>query len=163
MIGFGMAVASCWTIMQTTEPRPRQITTPTPHHSIFSSFTGWMQSRLVLPFWYRLTRVVPDKGPLNGCVCVCVLQAGCSSWRPINRVKAPKAQIPTKWKLHEQFSVKLFLKCSCWSPTYPAWGLSSSFPSYRLSFCCPFSRLFPFCLSCPCLGRSPGKQRSAWS
>jgi len=28
--------------------------------------------RLVLPFWYRLTWVVPDKGPLNGCVCVCV-------------------------------------------------------------------------------------------
>jgi len=22
------------------------------------------------PFWYWLTRVVPDKGPLNGCVCV---------------------------------------------------------------------------------------------
>jgi len=21
-------------------------------------------------FWYRLTRVVPDKGPLDGCVCV---------------------------------------------------------------------------------------------
>ena len=29
------------------------------------------QSRLVLPFWYRLTQVVPDKGPLNVCVCVC--------------------------------------------------------------------------------------------
>jgi len=28
---------------------------------------------LVLPFWYRLTWVVPDKGPLNGCVCVCVV------------------------------------------------------------------------------------------
>jgi len=27
---------------------------------------------LVLPFWYRLTRVVPEKGPLNVCVCVCV-------------------------------------------------------------------------------------------
>jgi len=26
---------------------------------------------LVLPFWYRPTRVVLDKGPLNGCVCVC--------------------------------------------------------------------------------------------
>ena len=26
-----------------------------------------------LPFWYRLTRVVPDKRPLNVCVCVCVL------------------------------------------------------------------------------------------
>ena len=25
------------------------------------------KSRLVLPFWYRLTRIVPDKGPLNGC------------------------------------------------------------------------------------------------
>ena len=29
-----------------------------------------VKSRLVLPFWYRLTRLVPDKGPLNGCVCV---------------------------------------------------------------------------------------------
>jgi len=29
-----------------------------------------VKSRLVFPFWYRLTRVVPDKGPLNGCVCV---------------------------------------------------------------------------------------------
>ena len=23
-----------------------------------------------LPFWYRPTQVVPEKGPLNGCVCV---------------------------------------------------------------------------------------------
>ena len=29
-----------------------------------------VKSRLVLPFWYRLTRVVPDKRPLNGCVCI---------------------------------------------------------------------------------------------
>ena len=34
-----------------------------------------VKSRLVLPFWYRLTRVVPDTGPLNGCVCVCVCHA----------------------------------------------------------------------------------------
>jgi len=27
-----------------------------------------VKSRLVLPFWYRLTRVVPETGPLNGCV-----------------------------------------------------------------------------------------------
>ena len=27
-----------------------------------------VKSRLVLPFWYRLTWVVPNKGPLNGCV-----------------------------------------------------------------------------------------------
>jgi len=29
-----------------------------------------VKSRLVLPLWYRLTQVVPDKGPLNGCVFV---------------------------------------------------------------------------------------------
>ena len=28
-----------------------------------------VKSRLVLPYWYRLTRVVLEKGPLNGCVC----------------------------------------------------------------------------------------------
>ena len=31
-----------------------------------------LKSRLVLPFWYRLTWVVPEKGPLNRCVCVSV-------------------------------------------------------------------------------------------
>jgi len=31
-----------------------------------------VKSRLVLPFWYQLTWVVPEKGSLNGCVCVCV-------------------------------------------------------------------------------------------
>ena len=31
-----------------------------------------VKSRLVLPFWFWLTRVVPEKGPLNGCVCVCM-------------------------------------------------------------------------------------------
>ena len=30
-----------------------------------------VKSRLVLPFLYRLTWVVPGKGPLNGRVCVC--------------------------------------------------------------------------------------------
>ena len=31
-----------------------------------------VKSRLVLPFWYRPTRVVPEKGPLNGCMYVIV-------------------------------------------------------------------------------------------
>jgi len=31
-----------------------------------------VKSRLFLPFWYRLTRVVPDKGPFKR-VCVCVI------------------------------------------------------------------------------------------
>jgi len=34
-------------------------------HCLFSS----VKSRLVLLFWYRLTQVVPDKGPLNRCCC----------------------------------------------------------------------------------------------
>jgi len=29
------------------------------------------KSRLVLPLWYRLTQVFPDKRPLNGCCCCC--------------------------------------------------------------------------------------------
>jgi len=28
-------------------------------------------------FWYWLTQVVPDNGPLNGCVCVCVCVCSC--------------------------------------------------------------------------------------
>jgi len=32
-----------------------------------------VKPRLVLPFWYRPTRVVLEKGLLNGCVCVCVI------------------------------------------------------------------------------------------
>jgi len=39
----------------------------------YSLSVASVKSRLVLPFWYRLTWVVLEKGPLNGCVCVCVL------------------------------------------------------------------------------------------
>jgi len=31
--------------------------------------------RLVLPFWYRPTLLVPEKGSSNGCVCVCVVES----------------------------------------------------------------------------------------
>ena len=41
-----------------------------------------VKSRLVLPLWYRLTWVVPDKGPLNVCVCVCVCQVARGHWPP---------------------------------------------------------------------------------
>ena len=30
-----------------------------------------VKSRLVLPFWYRLTWMVAEKAPINVCVCVC--------------------------------------------------------------------------------------------
>jgi len=32
-------------------------------------YLKWMGTDLLI--WYRLTRIVLDKGPLNGCVCVC--------------------------------------------------------------------------------------------
>ena len=41
-----------------------------------SLFLASIKSRLVLPFWYRLTRVVPVKGLLNGCCC-CLLPFIC--------------------------------------------------------------------------------------
>ena len=40
-----------------------------------------LKSRLVLPFWYRLTHIVLEKGPLNGCVCVCVCVLASSTIR----------------------------------------------------------------------------------
>ena len=38
-------------------------------------------SRLVLPFWYRLTRVVLDKGLLNACVYICL---HLSKWQSVH-------------------------------------------------------------------------------
>ena len=43
---------------------------PSTYHCYSLSLAS-VKSRLFLPFWYWLTRVVPDKGPLNRCVCVC--------------------------------------------------------------------------------------------
>ena len=40
--------------------------------TVLLTVSCFSKSRLVFPFWYRLTQVVPDKGPLDGCVCVCV-------------------------------------------------------------------------------------------
>jgi len=34
-----------------------------------------LKSRLVLPFWYRLTQVVLEKRPLNGCIAAAALAA----------------------------------------------------------------------------------------
>jgi len=39
MTGFWDGSGISWTICKQSAPRSRQITTPTPHHSIF---TGWM-------------------------------------------------------------------------------------------------------------------------
>ena len=57
-----------------------------------------VKSGLVIPLWYRLTRVVPDKGPLNGCVCVCYYYY--YYYRPHD---APRWVIePSRWLLLER-------------------------------------------------------------
>jgi len=43
--------------------------------------------QIVLPFWYRPTRVVPEKGPLNGCVCVWSVYIGKSEQHSANRTR----------------------------------------------------------------------------
>jgi len=57
-----LAWLSVWSEMQTS------IWPSWCHYHSLSSAS--VQSRLVLPFWYQLTHVVLDKGPLNGCVRV---------------------------------------------------------------------------------------------
>ena len=52
-----------------------------------------VKSRLVLPFWYQLTWVVTEKGPLNGCVCVCLLLI---VYWSVNRLVLPFWYRPTR-------------------------------------------------------------------
>jgi len=66
---------------RTTTGSGRNGSTLSPCMAIFSTMfarsLASVKSRLVLLFWYRLTRVVPDKGPLNVCVLnVCVFARG---------------------------------------------------------------------------------------
>jgi len=61
-----------------------------------------VKSRLVLPIWYRLTRVVPEKGPLNGCVCVCVSSwCCCQCSTPVSRLTewVRSGAVGCRWKL----------------------------------------------------------------
>ena len=53
--------------------------------------------QIVLPFWYQLTRVVPEKGPLNGCVYnfwFVVRHSGGDRSVPGDR---PRAVVTTAW------------------------------------------------------------------
>ena len=50
-----------------------------------------VKSRLVLPFWYRFTWIVPEKWPLNGCVCGYLSEARCRlAYVPADATAIPK-------------------------------------------------------------------------
>jgi len=57
---------------------------------------------MVLPFWYRLTRVVPKKGPLNGCVRVCVCNI--LQMRPMSILKSALDSRETQRTFREEMS-----------------------------------------------------------
>ena len=59
-----LAWLSVWSVMQT-------FIWPSWCHCHSLSLAS-VKPKLVSPFWYWLTQVIPEKGPLNGCVC-CLL------------------------------------------------------------------------------------------
>ena len=70
-----------------------------------------LKSRLVLPFWYRLTRVVLEKGPLNVCVCVCVLAIHSVMWRKFDSYLCQLVYAAILWvKLLEMFATMILPK-----------------------------------------------------
>ena len=97
-----------------------------------------VKSRLVLPFWYRLTRVVPEKGPLNVCVCVCVracvracvigVEFGATSWAacrtvPPRRSRRCASSSTTSWT--SSTPVCASRTCCCGAPA-SAWPSAST-------------------------------------
>ena len=83
-----------------------------------------VKSRLALPFWYRLTWVVPEKGPLNVCVCVYI----CTHYNHLQRQKL----LP---EIHRQRS-----RCRIYLSFFPLLTLTSHlFPVLPFPVHLPFS------------------------
>ena len=77
-----------------------------------------VKSRLVFPFWYRLTWVVLDKGPLNGCVCVGVvicLERGADCLHMVQLMPLPSPNLTISCLSWIQTSFTSLL------PAYPGW------------------------------------------
>ena len=97
-----------------------------------------VKSRLVLSFWYRLTQVVPEKGPLVGCMCGGTVKSVCLTWVPQYGDIAAKS-----WKMSGRLAVP-----GQWSVLYsecdPVWGVFQSFT------CCNITALFIYLLQVCC-------------
>jgi len=66
-----------------------------------------VKSKLVLPYWYRLTWVVPDKGPLNVCVSLCLLNKVPITNKTQNSQWQWKASNLTQWARKIPFKISV--------------------------------------------------------
>ena len=127
-----------------------------------------VKSRLVLPFWYRLTWVVPEKGPLNVCVVYNYVQfevvATASDW-------LMSALFSKQWTVHGEMNVILLIAslllltqdwvsateqsssfCSCrWVAQFRLSAVLTVIIVLSISSWGDFSMLFQQCLCMHCL------------
>jgi len=94
-------------------------------------------SRLVLPFWYRLTRVVLDKGSLNGCVCVCVTCAFSALTLLVGRQEGHLACKKLSGGVLAWSSVWSDVQACIWSSWCHCHSLSLASVKFRLVFTFP--------------------------
>jgi len=80
------------------------------------------------PLWYRLTRVVPDKGPLNGCVCVCVCVF---SRQPAQSIEKRVCVYSSTSQSHERRRLASTILSPACSPPASAGDWSSTSSTYR--------------------------------
>ena len=114
-----------------------------------------VKSTLVILFWYRLTWAVLDKGPLNGCVCVCVM------WHnPPNR-KYKTYRNAARGGPSSQSYITFYTKFLCGLPLVL---LPSSRNQFAAMFACIWSYdlmalyksvYYYYCLSSNCVSRWP--------
>jgi len=78
-----------------------------------------VKSRLVLLFWYRLTRVVPEKGPLNGCVYIQRHTDNATASSAVGRIYAVHAMRLNNFVIHALISLQHFMALNADEHSYP--------------------------------------------
>jgi len=89
-----------------------------------------VKSRLVLPFWYRLTRVVQEKGTLNG-VCVYMYRYTVICWLWLHRLGLYTANSIIKrsafvlsvYTVYVTWLFTTYVHCNMLIMTSPAWTI----------------------------------------
>ena len=114
-----LAWLSVWSVMQTC-------IRPSWCHCHSLSLAS-VKSRLVSPFWYRLTRVVPKKGPLNVCVCYRTLKCYMSLAVLLTLMSAalqltlPLQQFAVSLGVRRSRSVAAAAVGECWQSATHSW------------------------------------------